>query len=84
MSGVVYAPDGGERRGVVISHMVAAVAHLALLDEEAELMESIDRCGPSAAREKLLNRCRLALAQLGRTPAEAWADRCRYLDRVAS
>lgn len=84
MSGVVYATPANGREGVVLSFSTIGSAMMALEEREVELMERIDRFGPSVGRDQLLNRCRLALAQLGRTPAEAWADRCRYLDRVAS
>ena len=84
MSAVVYTTPANGREGVVLSFGCIGSAMMALEKREVELMERIELFGPSVGRDQLLNRCRLALAQLGRTPAEAWADRCRYLDRVAS
>lgn len=83
MSGIVYSDDD-ERYGLVLSHHAAATAHLALEDREAELMERIDRYGPSEEKARLLSSTRVALVQLGRTPAQAWQARCRYIDWQAS
>lgn len=76
----------GEREGMVLSFAAVARATMALEYEERRLMADVERFGPHPARNRLLSRTRLALAELGRTPAQAWADRCRFLehDRVAS
>lgn len=81
MSAPVYVH--GEREGMVLSFSAVARATMALEHEEWRLMGDIERFGPHPARNQLLSRTRLALAELGRTPAEAWADRCRFLEHAA-